>query len=56
MAIEFQKPTFRPEQLMPEQALSQAFHQGSKVNGMGSEKMSPCRIWSIVLNDVVMMM
>ena len=56
IATEFQKPTFRPSQRMPEQALSQALIQGSIVIGEGSEKIAPSRICSMVLNEVVMMM
>ena len=54
MPIEFQNPTLMPLHSMPEQAVSQAFHHASKVNGIGSEKISPTRIWSIVLNEVTM--
>ena len=52
MASELTKPTFRPSQVIPEQALFQAVIQGSIVHCVGSAKMSPRRIWSSVLNDV----
>ena len=55
MPIEFQNPTFMPLHWMPVQALvPRLFHHASNVNGIGSEKISPNRIWSIVLNEVTM--
>jgi hypothetical protein len=54
MPIEFQNPTFIPLHSMPVQAASHAFHHASNVTGIGSENISPNRIWSIVLNEVTM--
>jgi hypothetical protein len=54
IASELKKPTLSPSQRMPEQALSHADHQASKVSGMGRAKISPPRIWSMVLNEVTM--
>jgi len=52
METEFQKPTFRPSQRVPEQAVFQAWSQASSVQTLGSANMAPSRIWSIVLNEV----
>ena len=46
------KPCLTPSQVMPEQTSAQAFHQASSVQVVGSEKISPSAIWSIVLNEV----